>query len=255
MRSMLQRAAFVLLAFAVINCGGSGNPTGNNGGGGGAGLTAKINGQTWTASALSIAAQAIPGLPGALLILGSQTSGGTTTSLNITLGCVTGPGTYALGVGPGVYGGIASVGIGSGGGGNADVWLTPLNGVAGSVTITTLSGGKIVGTFQFAGDPDPSNVVGGTKTVTNGSFDLDFTGTLAPVPPNVGSKVSADLDGVPYNAWLVFGLLQDHLGGGRDHVQLHEFGPGDFTGARRRHDHRHLHLQQRVADSDDHRRP
>src|SRR5207342_1926434 len=112
-------------ALAAIHCGGGTGPSGG-GGGGGSGLTATIDGQAWEASALSIAAQAMGGIPGGLLVLGSQTVGGTTTSINITVQNYTGPGTYALRVGPGVYGGIASVGTGSGGGGNSNVWETPL---------------------------------------------------------------------------------------------------------------------------------
>ena len=213
MRSRYRYLALAGWAFAAIHCSGGTGPNGGGGGGGGSGLTANIEGQAWAASAISIAAQAIPGIPGGLLILGSQTVGGTTTSINISLNDIRGPGTYALGVGFGVYGGIASVGEGSGGGGNANVWETPLNGVAGTITITTLGGGRIVGTFEYTTEPGQNNSLGGTRTVTNGVFDLAFTGTIVPVPANEGSQVSAELNGVPYNAWLVDGLLQDFLGG------------------------------------------
>jgi len=44
-------------------------------------------------------------------------------------------------------------------------------------------------------------------------FDLPFTGNIVPVPANVGSKISADLNGVPYNAWDAFGGLTVFTGG------------------------------------------
>jgi hypothetical protein len=197
------------LGVAAVNCGGG---TSENGGGGGTGFTAEVDGQPWEAEPISIAAQAVGGIPGALLVLGSQTSGGTTTSLTITLYNVTGPGTYALGVSSTVYGGIGQVGEGTGAG-NGQSWITDNIGTAGTVVITTLSGGRIAGTFQYTTVAGHSNTVGGTRTVTNGQFDLAFTGTLTPVPDNVGSKVTALFNGDEYNAWSVSGLLQDHLGG------------------------------------------
>jgi hypothetical protein len=49
--------------------------------------------------------------------------------------------------------------------------------------------------------------------VTDGEFDLTLTGTLATLPANQGSKVSARLNGRLYNAWGVNGLLTDFTGG------------------------------------------
>jgi hypothetical protein len=111
-----------------------------------------------------------------------------------------------------VFGGIGQVGEGTGGG-NSSSWITENTGTAGTITISKLSGGRIVGTVAYVADPGQNNNVGGTRTVTDGSFDLAFTGTLVPVPANKGSKVSAMFGGQPYNAWSVNGLLQDHLGG------------------------------------------
>lgn len=189
-------------------CGGGGDSSGPSGSGG---FTAKIDGQVWDAIPISIVAQAV-GVPGGVVILGSQTSGGLTRSLTISLYNITGPGSYALGVSSDVFGGIGQVGEGTGGG-NSNSWITENTGTAGTITITRLSGGRIAGTFSYVADPGQNNTVGGSRTVTDGEFDLEFRGTLVPVPPNKGSTVSAMFGGQRYNAWSVHGLLQDHLGG------------------------------------------
>jgi hypothetical protein len=190
-------------------CGGS-DSSGPSGGS--SGFTAKIDGQSWEALPISIAAQAIAGVPGGVLLTGSQTTGAVSRALTISLFNITGPGTYALGVSSEVFGGIGQVGEGTGGG-NSNSWITENTGTAGTITITKLSGGRIAGTFSYVADPGQQNTVGGTRTVTEGKFDLEFKGTIVPVPANVGSKVSATFGGVLYNAWSVNGLLQDHLGG------------------------------------------
>jgi hypothetical protein len=89
------------------------------------------------------------------------------------------------------------------GSGASTRWETALDGLAGTINITTLGGGRIVATFEFLGVPDKRNTVGGTRMVTQGRIDLPYMGTLSPVPDDVGSKLSAKLGGVPYNAWAV----------------------------------------------------
>lgn len=189
-------------------CGDSGGP-----GGGSAGFTARVDGQAWAADPIGTVAQAVPGVPGALTVLGTQTSGSGSLGLTITLYNVSSPGTYALGVSSDIFGGTGQVGQGTGTPGSANSWITENTGTAGSVTLTTLGGGRIVGTFSYVAEPGQNNSVGGTRTVTDGRFDLEFKGTLAPVPANKGSKVTAQFDGQLYNAWSASGLLQDHLGG------------------------------------------
>jgi hypothetical protein len=191
-------------------CGGGSNEPG--GGGSGPGFTAKVDGQGWAAEPIGVTALA-GGVPGGIVITGSQNANGMTRSLSISLNDITGPGTYALGVGPGVYGGWASVGEGTGGG-NANVWETPLNGVAGSITITTLDAAHIVATIAFTTVPGRHNALGGMRVVTDGRIDLPLRGKLPPVAENQGSKVSATLNGKPYNAWSVSAVLQGISGTG-----------------------------------------
>ena len=197
------------LAFASLDCGGGGTDPG--GGGGGSGFSATVSGVSWEAMPISIAAQAVAGVPGSFLVVGSQTSGNLTTSLTLTMYNVTGPGTYALGVSSELYGGRGSVGEGNGSG-NANVWSTGSSGTAGTMTITRLSGGRIEATFSYSAEPGQGNTVGGTRTVTNGVIDLPFTGTITPVPANGGGKVSGTFGGVLYNASSGSGLLTDNLG-------------------------------------------
>jgi hypothetical protein len=197
------------LVLELVACGGGG---GGSGGGAGSGFRAKIDGRSWEAIPISIAAGPIAGSPGGMLVLGSQSAGGTNTGLNITLNDVTGPGTYALGVGPGVYGGIASVGESATGTGNANVWETPLDGVSGTFTITTLTSAHLTATFEYVTAPGRNNALGGTRTVTEGEIDLPFRGALNPVPENQGGKVSATLGGKPYNAWSISASLLDFTG-------------------------------------------
>ena len=208
MRCTRQLGIVVLTALAIA-CGGD---DGGNGGGGGSGFTAVIAAEPWEAEAISISAAANAGVPGTILITGSATAGGVTRSITLTFYNVRGPGTYALGVGSSVYGGRASTGEGTGGG-DADLWSTPNTGVAGTATLTQVSGGRVKGTFSFTGEAGDDNVVVGDRTVSNGQFDLALTGTLATLPANQGSKVSARLNGRLYNAWSVNGLLTDRTGG------------------------------------------
>jgi hypothetical protein len=193
-----------ILASTVACGGGADGP----GGGGGSGFTATIDGQSWAAEPVGVTALA-GGVPGGLVITGSQVTGGTSTTLSISLGAITGPGTYALGVGPGVYGGWASVGEAALASGAANTWQTRLDGVAGTVTITTLDASRIVATFKFTGEAGTRNALGGTRTVTDGKMDLPLRGTLPAVPDNIGSKVSATLAGKPYNAWSVNARLKN----------------------------------------------
>ncbi len=209
MRAFHGVAAGTVALVVLGACGGGGDA---NGPGGGAGLTARINGAQWQADPIGTVASAVAGVPGGILVTGSQFEGGVTQSVTITLYNISGPGTYALGVSSDVFGGIGQVGEGtSAGGGNG--WITDNTGDAGAVTITTLGGGRIAGSFEFVADTGHRNTVGGVRTVTDGHFDLPLTGTLVPVPVNKGSKVSAQYGARYYNAWNVFGLLQDNTGG------------------------------------------
>lgn len=201
---------------AMVACGSKSDPPGA--GGAGSGFTAKVNGKSWAAEPVGVTARA-GGVPGGVVVTGSQTLDGASTGLTISLNDVTGPGTYALGVGPGVYGGQASVGEGTGGA-NSTVWETPLSGVAGSITIASI-GDRLVATFAYEAEPDKANTAGGTRSVTDGQIDLPLTGKLPPVPEDQGSKLGAALDGKAYNAYAVSAFLMDITGGPGVRIDTH----------------------------------
>ncbi|HET9037729.1 MAG TPA: hypothetical protein VFN45_16065 [Myxococcaceae bacterium] len=209
MRTLLRLS---LCAVLVSACGGGGGNNNNPGGGGGSGFSARIDGQSWQAEPIGVTAAAVSSVPGALVVVGSQTSGGVTRSLTLSLYNISGPGTYPLGVSSDVFGGIGQVGEGTGGG-NSQAWITDNTGAAGTITLTSLSGGRIVGTFAFVAAPGHTNTVGGTRTVTDGAVDLPLSGTLAPVPANVGSTVTAQLGGQSYTASAVNAVATSPLGG------------------------------------------
>jgi hypothetical protein len=190
----------------ALGCGGGSD-------GGGSGFTAKIDGMPWAAEPVGVTARPSPGVPGGFIVVGSQSQGSVSRSLTINLNAISGPGRYPLGVGLGIFGGSASTGEAPLGSGMANVWPTALDGLGGSIDITTLSGGRIVATFQFLGIADKNNTAGGMRAVTEGKIDLPYMGNLVPVPENVGGKVTATLAGKPYIAWAASLRLQDFMGG------------------------------------------
>jgi hypothetical protein len=190
----LGASAGLLLAAAA--CGGD-TPSGPGAGDDDSPMTAKIDGVVWAADPRYVSQAVVHNAPGIYVISGSKflTSTNVLTIL-LTLYNVRGPGTYPLGVGANVVGGTGIVSISETSAG----WSTPLSGASGTVTITTLTATRIVGTFDFTATPisGPST---GTKTVTEGRFDLPIpAGSVPPLPENAGSRFSATIGGAPWNA-------------------------------------------------------
>lgn len=182
-RALGMTAAAVL--WAACGSGGGGNNPGNGP------MTASINGQAFSATQSATAAAASSNAVSLYTITGTQLSGTTARTILVTLFNIAAPGTYPLGVNSTNFGGIGSYVEGSAS------WTTPLNGAAGTVIVTSLTGSRIAGTFTFnAADVlDPSS----TRSVTNGAFDLGITGTPGTVQPYQGSAMQATLGG---NAWI-----------------------------------------------------
>jgi hypothetical protein len=157
-------------------------------------MSATIDGASWTADVPYVTAQAVASVPGAFVISGTSVSSGAGgIAILITLYNVAGPGTYALGAGQTVFGGIATIGESTAG------WGTPLDGAAGTVTITALSPTRIAGTFSFTATPSVGGAAG-NRVVTGGQFDLTLPGAaLVPVPDNAGGRASATIDGSPFS--------------------------------------------------------
>jgi hypothetical protein len=175
----------------VLACGGGG-PSGPTGGGGGL-LSATINGAAWSSQPQLIQAPT-PQKEGHYPLYGATQSGNTLNGMQLNLVGIQGPGTYPLGTAGGVSGGTVAVNEGSA------VWMTPINGAAGTVTITTLNSTRAVGTFQFVADPVASGATG-TRTVTNGQFDIPLTrpASLPPMTQSDTGYMSANIGGAAWN--------------------------------------------------------
>jgi len=197
-------ARIIVGGMVLLLAGGCGGGDGDNGpgpGGGSSGpFTAVVDGNAWAADETTIGAQTVPAVPGGFVLVGSQVqSSNDVRSISLSLYNVRGTGTYALGVLPNVIGGLGT--YGQGGGNVANGWVTPLNGHAGSVTLTALTATRIAGTFQF----DASDNAGSTRHITEGAFDVPLTsgGALPAVPDNAGGRLTGTVGGAAYNASLV----------------------------------------------------
>jgi hypothetical protein len=194
-RLMIRNVALIALA-TTAGCGGTDDGTGPTGQ---FSLSASIDGANWTSNAGAETVGVTLALPGMYTIFGSQLGGFT---IAISLANIGGTGTYPLGVGPSVAGGSVILSNTSGG------WATVQSGADGSINITTLTVDRIAGTFNFTVSALTGTATG-TKTVTNGQFDLRITaaGTIGPLPANAGSKVTATIGGSAWNASTVQGNL------------------------------------------------
>jgi hypothetical protein len=161
------------------------------------GFTAKIDGELWKASA---AVTAVNNIPGRYFINAARTSGSNNYTIRITLLNIPGPGTYPLGVESSMFGGYAEVVKPAPGG---DDWDTPMSGAAGVFVITTLTATRMVGTFEFVAEGT------GTRTVTEGAFDIAVNQTGGVAAANMGSSFTASVGGT----FNVFNLAQQVVAG------------------------------------------
>jgi hypothetical protein len=193
----LSRIAAGVLVFGVLSaCGGGGtDPNGGGGGGGGTfGMTASIDGAAWSPSFAASGAHASPGVWN---FTGVSTTGGG-SSIMVSLYNIRGPGTYPLGVNVTGVGGIAQVVKGAKG------WSTALTGVAGTVTIDTVSNTRLVGSFSFSAVALSGGATG-TVEVTEGSFKLPVTtiGNPGSLPDNAGDRLTVTSGDKDYNAGTI----------------------------------------------------
>jgi len=189
---------------AAAACGGSGDGGGGPNGGG-AGMTARIDGTSWSATQVQVTAGGAQ-VPGSIVITGIKVSGTSTSSLGLLLGFIGGPGDYPLGVNQ-----VSSAG-GTGllletSAASVQNRTTPLNGASGTVTVSTLTATKMTGTFEFVAEPILGSPFNGNKTITNGTFDIALPANFTSVPAaNHGSSVAAHLGATPFNGATVVGI-------------------------------------------------
>jgi hypothetical protein len=165
---MLKRVALVA-TLAALGCGGgddddNGNPTGPGAGGATNGtFTVVVNGTTWAANGQVTVSRQSNNFIG---IAGSGFAGNTAYSIVVGIGNATGPGTHNLNVFAGGDG--SSVIVGS----TTTGYATSLQGGSGTLTITSLTSNRIVGTFS--GTAVPSSGGGANLVMTSGQFDITF---------------------------------------------------------------------------------
>jgi len=131
-------------------------------------MSAKIDGQNWTATSGTVFATYTGNNLG---IVGSQVQGTSASTFNITIANVTGTGEFRLGL-PGVAQGFAGYGIGTSAGSNAQAWVTTLT-ETGTVNITRLDvpNKTVAGTFSFRCRNPNSNATPEIRNITNGRFE------------------------------------------------------------------------------------
>jgi len=129
-------------------------------------MTATIDGQSFSGSAAAAATYS-----GNVLGFGAvQASGNNSTLVVFVLNNVTGPGTYSLAA---AANGIVTVTETSGT--TTRSWNSALAGGTGQVVVTQLSGGRAIGTFTFSAPAATQSGATGTRTATNGQFNIELT--------------------------------------------------------------------------------
>ena len=169
---MLKRLA-VVATLVALGCGGGGDdddgdPTGPPGGGGGGGATngtfsVSVNGTTWSAQGTVSVTRGTNNFIG---VAGSGYAGTTAYSIVVGIANATGPGTHSLNVFAGGDGSSVIVG------GVQTGWGTAFQGGGGTLTITSLTSNRIVGTFS--GTAIPSSGTAANLVLTSGQFDITF---------------------------------------------------------------------------------
>jgi hypothetical protein len=174
MRTLRRLAVFA--ALVAIGCGGGGdddgdgNPTGPGpGGGGGGGATngtysVSVNGTAWSATGSVTVSRQNNNFIG---IAGTGFAGGTTYAIVVSIANATGPGNHSLSVFSGGDGSSVTIGTSAGLG-----YSTGLQGGSGTLTITSLTSNRIVGTFS--GTAIAAGHSGANLVLTSGTFDLTF---------------------------------------------------------------------------------
>lgn len=193
--------AFMLLvslpAVVTIACGGGNSsptspspPAGTPPAASGSALTFKVDGVSESASSVTA------GLANGILSIGGTDSSRATTLSFALTPTAAGTGTYTLGplsaanaqvlIGNPAAGWQAAVGIGSG-----------------TITVTSLTSTAASGTFSFSLVAVPGSAAAGTKSITEGTFNVTFTSVPAPAPtPSGGSTLSTLIDGVQWTSSL-----------------------------------------------------
>jgi hypothetical protein len=205
----MRKTPFLLLC-SLAACGGGGSATtGPNVGTTNGTFTATIDGQAWVSNTNQTAggSSAANAIPGTVTLIGTKTVSATSyTTITLALGYLSGPGTYPLGVNAGTTAGGSGI-VFAVQGTSIGTWSTNLIGNAGTVTITSLTSTRIVGTFQFTAPPQSFTTTTGTRNVASGAFDLPLPANFTVAPAtNKGSKITGTVGGAAWNAATVIAI-------------------------------------------------
>jgi hypothetical protein len=155
---MTRSIAMLVLALTLAACGGDSTgpeitiPTPSNGS-----MTARVDGANWTA--LSVDAISAQGSAPIISIAG------TNTQFTISMAWVdSGPRTYTIGQSIGFNATLIS---------GSSAWTAAGQQGAGSVTVTTRTAERVAGTFTYTLVASGAGA-SGTRSVTNGAFDIRF---------------------------------------------------------------------------------
>lgn len=152
----LRGFAFGLLILAAACSGDSPAGPGDPGTPNGA-MSAKIDGAQWTANVGIYATRA----SGAIGLAGGN------GEYLISMGVVGAVGTYVVGDGSGANLSLLT-------NDNQQVWMAMTGKGSGTITVTTLTDERVVGTFSFTAPAVASTSASGTRVITEGSFNIEF---------------------------------------------------------------------------------
>ena len=158
--------------------------------GGGGTFTADLDGTHFQATANYISTSGTNSVvPGSAIITGTQVNGTTNTvSVSLSIGYITGTGTYPLGVNQLTTAGGTLI-ISTTSGTSVGSWTTGFTGAAGTITITSITSTQIIGTFQCTAYPQVGTA-GANKAVANGKFTVPLNGFAVAPSSNPGSLIT-----------------------------------------------------------------
>lgn len=148
----------VILLLVPAACGSDGPSEPNPPGAPNGTMTAMIDGVAWSATIIT------PGITGGISAIGGSDGGRTLAWAWVE----SGTGTYQIG---GAVGFNANLTVAGG------TWVANNTGGSGTLVVTTRTASRVAGTFSFTMTAGSGNA-SGTKTVTQGTFDITF-----PAPP------------------------------------------------------------------------
>jgi hypothetical protein len=153
------RTLFAGMLVIAVGCGGSDGPTGPNAPNSPANgtFTARIDGTNWAATTITPAMAQPGGIASAI--------GAGDAQYTIAFAWIDeGPKTYAIGQSVGLNASLTS---------GLSHWVTSGAG-SGTLVVNTRTANRVTGTFSFTVTSSAASATTGTRTITNGAFDVTF---------------------------------------------------------------------------------